>query len=183
MTAKASTRPLEPVFKRSACGPKGTRRYRSAKTVSDRKIVRGAKRHKHPQNIEENQGPTRGDFDTFKPRWKAAALKWERLNEVTYKLVVKDKVSHTPASHGQWPGFHTSYPAAWLMNTNWWSGGGKSWVGRCRDERGNWSFGPTTFEDARRVTKDWVLDQTSLGGFTDDPIRDLHESALLSNSN
>jgi hypothetical protein len=137
-------------------------------------------RKSHPQNIEENQGPTEAEIGTFKPRWEASALKWERLNDVTYKLVVEGKVSHTPASHGQWPGFHTTYPAAWLMNTNWWNGNGASWVGRCRDERGDWSFGPTTFEEARSQTKLWVLGKSVAGGFVDDPIGDLNETALLS---
>jgi hypothetical protein len=131
-----------------------------------------------PQKSQQNQEPERGDFDTFKPRWKVSELKWERVNEVTYKLVAEGKVSHTPASHGQWPGFHTSYPAAWLMNVNWWNGNGASWVGRCRDERGDWSIGPATFEDARRETKDWALGKSVAGGFVDNP--DLNESALLS---
>jgi hypothetical protein len=82
------------------------------------------KRKSPPRNIEDNQGDIEGEIGTFKPRWKPSALKWERVNEVTYKLAVEGKVSHTPPSHGQWPGFHTSYPAAWLMNTNWWSGSG-----------------------------------------------------------
>jgi hypothetical protein len=66
------------------------------------------------------------------------------------------------------------------MNVNWWSGNGASWIGRCRDERGDWSFGPTTFEAARSETKAWVLGQSVAGGFIDSPIHDLHESALLS---
>src|SRR5262245_10228838 len=137
------------------------------------------KRKSHPQNIEENQEPTEAEIGTFKPRWKSSELKWERVNDVTYKLVIQGKTSRTPASHGQWPGFNTSYPAAWLMNVNWWSGNGASWVGRCRDERGDWSVGPTTFEIARSETKDWVLGQSLAGGFIDNPIRDLNESALL----
>jgi hypothetical protein len=134
----------------------------------------------HPKNAEENQGPAGGENDTFKPRWKPSLLKWERVNEVTYKLAVEGKVWHTPACHGKWPGFYTSYPAAWLMNTNWWNGNGASWVGRCRDERGDWSFGPTTFEEARSQTKLWVLGKSVAGGFVDDPIGDLNETALLS---
>jgi hypothetical protein len=147
----------------------GGKRYQTSQLPLPRKS--------HPQNTKENQEATEAEIDAFKPRWKASALKWERVNEVTYKLVVEGKVSHTPPSHGQWPGFHTSYPAAWLMNTNWWTGSG--WVGRCRDERGDWSFGPTTFEEARSETKDWVLGKSVAGGFIDNPIHDLNESALL----
>ena len=134
---------------------------------------------KPPQNTEHNQRPVEGENDTFKSRWKSSLLKWERVNDVTWKLAVTGKVSHTPACHGKWPGFHVSYPAAWVMNTNWWSARGASWVGRCRDERGDWSFGPATFEDARREIKDWVLGKSVAGGFTDNPIRDLNESAQL----
>ncbi len=125
------------------------------------------------QKPNENNG-VEGAFSALKP----ADLKWERVNDVTWKLAVKGKVSHTPASHGQWPGYHTSYPAAWLMRVNWWAGS-SSWVGRCRDERGDWTFGPTTFEEAKQETRAWVLGETDVGGFADDSIRELHESALL----
>jgi hypothetical protein len=159
-------------------GPKAGEAMSGAKRYTYSQLPLSSK--KHPQNTKENQEAAGAANDTFKPRWKASLLKWERVNDVTYKLTVQGKVSHTPASHGQWPGCHTDYPAAWLMNTNWWHGNGASWVGRCRDERGDWSFGPTTFEEARRETKDWVLGKSVAGGFTDNPIRDLHESALLS---
>jgi hypothetical protein len=61
------------------------------------------KRKSPPRNIEDNQGDIEGEIGTFKPRWKPSALKWERVNEVTYKLAVEGKVSHTPPSQVSGP--------------------------------------------------------------------------------
>jgi hypothetical protein len=41
-------------------------------------------------------------------------------------------------------------PSGWIAQT-------EGWLGRCRDKRGDWCFGPTSFEEARRETKNWVL--------------------------
>ena len=53
------------------------------------------------------------------------------------------------------------------------------WVGRCRDKRGDWCLGPTTFDDAKRETKNWVLG-LPVGGSADewfltDPIAELNQ--------
>jgi hypothetical protein len=106
------------------------------------------------------------------------SLYWERVNALTFKLCIKGRISHTPRSHGQWSAYETGYPVAWVMNVGW-AAGGEAWLGRCRDKRGDWCLGPTTFDDARAQTKNYVLG-LPVGGTADEwfltnPIRELNE--------
>ena len=59
----------------------------------------------------------------------------------------------------------------------------EAWLGRCRDKRGEWCLGPTTFNDARTQTKNWVLG-LPVGGkadewFLSNPIREYTDLMVL----
>ena len=47
-----------------------------------------------------------------------SSLYWVRVNEITSKLT-DGKMSHTPASHGQWPGYYTERGIAWVSDRGW----------------------------------------------------------------
>jgi hypothetical protein len=106
------------------------------------------------------------------------SLRWERVNDVTWKLVEEGKNVEVPRVHGKWPGYRTSAAIAWVINVGW-VAGCEGWLGRCRDKRGDWCLGPTTFEDARKQTKNWVLGLPVTGRadewFPTNPARELHE--------
>jgi hypothetical protein len=110
----------------------------------------------------------------WKPGWKSSELKWEHINHATWQLSAVGRYSNTPASHGQWSAYRTSYPVAWVMNI-----GAADWLGRCRDKRGDWCLGPTTFDDARTQTKNWVLglpvNSEADEWFMTNPTRELNE--------
>lgn len=140
-------------------------------------VAKSPKTEKSAKITKQNQEPTDPKTTTLGNRAKVK-LSWERINSVTHKLVVDGRVSHTPASHGQWQGYHTSFAVAWVMNADPHMGA-DGWVGRCRDKRGDWCLGPTTLEDAKRETRNWVLG-LPVGGkadewFLSNPIREFNE--------
>jgi hypothetical protein len=116
--------------------------------------------------------------DLLKTR-RARRLRWEKLDGVTWKLIEPGKNTDVPKSNGQWPGFRTTFPLAWVMNIGWPAATGDAWLGRCRDKRGDWCLGPTTFDDARAQTKNYVLGLPVEGSadewFLTNPIRELNE--------
>ena len=64
------------------------------------------------------------------------SVAWTRVNEVTWKLT-DGEVWRTPASFGQWGGYNTERPVAWVMDI----GDPKPlWYARVGDK----SWGPTT---------------------------------------
>jgi hypothetical protein len=114
----------------------------------------------------------------LKPSISPRSLFWERVNAATWKLCIRGRFSDTPACHGKWPSYRTSFPIAWVINIGW-ASETEAWLGRCRDKRGDWCLGPTTFEDARTQTKNWVLG-LPVGGkadewFLTDSIREYNE--------
>ena len=137
---------------------------------------------KRPLKRKQSQGPARAFSGELKPDVSPRSLYWERVNPVTYKLCVRGRFSDTPASHGQWQGYRASFPVAWVTNIGW-AVDSEAWLGRCRDKRGDWCLGPTTFEDARTQTKNWVL-CLPVGGAADEwflsnPIREYNELMAL----
>ena len=109
---------------------------------------------------------------------RAKALKWERVNDVTWKLIEDGRNVEVPRVHGKWPGFRVAEAVAWVINVGW-AAQAEGWIGRCRDKRGDWCLGPTSFECARRETKNWVLG-LPVGGRADEwfltnPGRELNE--------
>ena len=139
---------------------------------------------KPPLKRKRKQGRARALSGELKPRVSPRSLYWERVNPVTFKLCVRGRFSDTPACHGQWQGYRASFPIAWVMNIGWAvDADAEGWVGRCRDKRGDWCLGPTTFEDARTQTKNWVLG-LPVGGkadewFLSNPIREYNELMAL----
>ena len=138
------------------------------------------------KNVKNSSTISRGykaDFGGRSPAINSRSLYWERVNQVTYKLCVKGRFSDTPACHGKWAGHRASFPIAWVMNIGWAAEAAEGWLGRCRDKRGDWCLGPTTFEDARTQTKNWVLGLPVSGAadewFLTNPIRELNEIQTL----
>jgi hypothetical protein len=126
------------------------------------------------RNTQAKSGGNNGKIEKTKDR----ALKWERVNDVTWKLGEEGKNVEVSRVHGKWGGYRTMEAVAWVMNVGW-VAGSEGWLGRCRDKRGDWCLGPTTFEDARRQTKNWVLG-LPVGGAADEwfltnPARELNE--------
>src|SRR5262249_7665123 len=101
-----------------------------------------------------------------KIRNRGGSLKWERVNEVTWKLIEEGRNVEVPRVRGKWQGYRTGEALAWVINVGW-VAGTEGWLGRCRDRRGDWCLGPTSFEDARKQTKSWVLG-LSVGGRADE---------------
>jgi hypothetical protein len=66
-------------------------------------------------------------------------LKFERVNEVTWKLTNGD-LTNVPASHGQWGGYRTTRAVAWIINI-----GPGQWLARC----GNQACGPSAISEAK----------------------------------
>jgi hypothetical protein len=80
------------------------------------------------KNSEQNQGVT-------KALWRYESLLWTACNEVTQKLSIKGSTA----------------AIGWAMQIE-----GRGWYGRVRDERGNWSFGPSTKSGAQHAVESWL---------------------------
>jgi hypothetical protein len=72
---------------------------------------------------------------------------WERVNDVTWKLVGDQQV-RVDRSHGQWAGYNTDEAKAWIIEIGW-IANQSIWCARVKDSRGNWAFGPSTLSRAR----------------------------------
>jgi hypothetical protein len=77
-------------------------------------------------------------------------LRWVKVNECTWKLTDGEK-SLTPASHGQWGGYHTEKAVAWVIEVGW-PFGKTAWYARC----GGNSYGPTDFNTAKKAALAFV---------------------------
>ncbi|WP_331372878.1 hypothetical protein [Sinorhizobium chiapasense] len=93
-----------------------------------------------PSQVLENIESSDRAFDGRDPFSVLVAIK---VNEVTQK-VTDGRLERVPGSHGQWPGYQTQRPLAWLSNIGW-PAGRDAWTASC----GKQSFGPAPFEEAR----------------------------------
>ena len=77
----------------------------------------------------------------FKPKnlSQEANLRFERVNEVTFKLT-DGKDTNVPASHGKWGGYRTTKALAWVIKI-----GADAWLARCGDQVCN----PASFSEAK----------------------------------
>jgi hypothetical protein len=81
-----------------------------------------------------------------------ARLSWIEVNEVTWKLT-DGRGWRTPASFGQWPGYDTEWPVAWVIDTGW-PMRKSLWYARRNDQ----SWGPSTsFARAKEAALGLVL--------------------------
>jgi hypothetical protein len=79
-----------------------------------------------------------GEFEP-KNLSQKSQLRFERVNEVTFKLTDGD-FTNVPASHGQWGGYRTTKAVAWVINI-----APGQWLARCRNE----ASGPSPFNEAK----------------------------------
>src|SRR5262249_45991743 len=85
------------------------------------------------KNPEAKTGAYKAEIEKIRKRGRS--LKWERVNDVTWKLVEEGRNVEIPRVHGKWPGFRTTEAIAWVINVGW-VAGAEGWLGRCRDKRG-----------------------------------------------
>jgi len=57
-------------------------------------------------------------LQTRKNDLRKAGLSWIEVNDVTWKLT-DGRSWRTPASFGQWAGYDTEWPVAWVIDTGW----------------------------------------------------------------
>ena len=108
----------------------------------------------------ENQGLKEPKKDlSGKPR----DLSFEEINEVTWK-VTDGGGSLVSASHGQWPGYHTTRAVAWLMGI-----GNGRWIVRYRNKASK----PMKLPAAKKYALEMVKGIRP-GRVVTDPIGDLN---------
>jgi hypothetical protein len=81
---------------------------------------------------------------------------WTKVNPITWKLTDGVQI-RVPAARGKWAGSNTDRALAWLVDVSPGEIGGRRfspiWFARVHDERGDWSFGPTTSTLARQAAE------------------------------
>jgi hypothetical protein len=103
----------------------------------------------------------------FKPEnlsSKISPLRCERVNDSTFKIT-DGELTNVPASHGQWSGYRTTKPVAWIIKL-----GSDAWLAR----RDNQVCNPSSFNEAK--SRALAMARGANGDyFVEDPIRELNE--------
>jgi hypothetical protein len=99
-------------------------------------------RASQPIDITGAKKALRGD----EPRWE-----WIACNEVTRKLADHALPALYTNPHGAFPSIGSPQAVGWAMLIE-----GKGWFGRVRDERGDWSFGPSTLGRAQQAVRAYL---------------------------